>query len=143
MLPIKGGVAFFVLHPNHKSVNETLNLIYVLLTALGVLITLIGFIIALYRSLDKNASRIDSLEKTCEEIKIKEAQDIKDLKEKQIEQTKANESIRILIEHKNETVLSEVKKSEGMILGLTKTVTEINTKFQLLLDGRIKFMKDE
>jgi len=120
-------------------VSETLNLIYVILTALGVLITLIGFIIALYRSLDKNASRIDSLEKTCEEMKIKEFEDVRELKEKQKEQERSNEVIKEMIEHKNETVLQEVKRSETMIQDLVKTVAQIDTKFQLLLDGRLNF----
>jgi hypothetical protein len=110
--------------------NEIVNLIYVILFSVTVLLSLIGAVIALYRSLDKNSARIDNIDKHYQE-------QIAYLKGRASELESADKGLKELIEQKNDKTLEELKKLETKMGEHFKLMERIETTLGFIINGRL------
>ena len=110
----------------------TVNLIYVILVALGLIVTIITFVVKSNREAERFESWLKTHEKEITELKRKsEAQEVEN---------------KILKENLNSQYHQsgmENRRLENMISDLSKSIGQIDVKLGFLIDGKLKSANHE
>lgn len=107
--------------------NTTINLIWVVIAAVGLLIT----IIASFIKSNREAERFESWLKTHEK-------EITELKQTNQSLHSENKAIRESMALQNSTFAQETRRLETLMGNVQVSIGKIDTKLELLLNGRIK-----
>lgn len=129
MLPRRCG--FFVLQQSTR-MDFTINLIYVILVAIGLIVTLITFIV----KSNRESERFESWLKTHEK-------EIKELKSICNALHTENKILKDSITSQNSISMQENRRLESMIGQLAQSIGQIDVKLSFLIDGKLKSTNHE
>jgi hypothetical protein len=119
-----------VTYPEPTQVTDTVNLIWVILAAITLLITIIGAAITIHRNIDKNTARIDHLDRFSSD-------QIGHLRLRTDSLQSEDEKIRGLVDHRNDRTLNELKKVEEQIKQHFEISMYIKTTLDHIMNGNI------